>query len=439
MGASRSKPHADDSALSETTTATAMHTHDEKSATPRELESSHEKFLDSIPVERALEDLDAFSEEENILLISSVEVAIGARIGGGTFGQVYAGRVLATGEELAFKMFFGIPPKNQDRGVFNLRDWRENYLLTHRKPGTKVIELVRHFAQNTCHHSAISEIKTLVHLKGHPNIVSIHSVALMPNQGIGPYSHAAPVVEAWIAMERCSGSLMQLIVDQPKRKFTFGAIRSVFMQLLEGLAYVHSKGYVHRDIKSQNVLISEDGVVKIADFGSARKIPTPEENPQTYITTAPFRAPELTALVSHTYDEKIDVWSAGVVFFELLTRTRVFGDFDDPPQMLKAMFAMRGYPSPFALKELRGGRRSHFVEMALMYATCSPMAPRMYEKTAACHGGEAVQWMPLVDAAMSMLEYSSKERPSASEVLACVKASVAMDIKVSDVLDALVP
>ena len=89
--------------------------------------------------------------------------------------------------------------------------------------------------------------------------------------------------------------------------------------MLEGLAYMHSKGYYHRDLKSANVLVSSDGQVKLCDLGLAKYI---DENVKQKLTvtvvTRWYRAPELL-LGDKMYSNKIDIWSIGCMWVELLT------------------------------------------------------------------------------------------------------------------------
>ena len=94
-------------------------------------------------------------------------------------------------------------------------------------------------------------------------------------------------------------------------------IRILLLECLRGLQYIHSQGVIHRDIKPQNILIAEDGVVKICDFGIARER-SAASAPRTCAGTFQYMAPEVVK--GEGYDESADVWSLGCVFYELCWR-----------------------------------------------------------------------------------------------------------------------
>ena len=101
-------------------------------------------------------------------------------------------------------------------------------------------------------------------------------------------------------------------------------IKCIMHQLLDGLEYLHSNSIMHRDIKGANVLINNEGEVKLADFGLAR-LPDKQTNPRytNRVATLWYRAPELL-LGTQSYTSAVDMWSLGCVFFELLTFRPLF-------------------------------------------------------------------------------------------------------------------
>ena len=90
-------------------------------------------------------------------------------------------------------------------------------------------------------------------------------------------------------------------------------------QLLRGLEHCHKHGVLHRDIKGSNLLINNDGVLKIADFGLATSYQPDQSLPLTSrVVTLWYRAPELL-LGATEYGPAIDMWSAGCILAELFT------------------------------------------------------------------------------------------------------------------------
>lgn len=94
-------------------------------------------------------------------------------------------------------------------------------------------------------------------------------------------------------------------------------VRHYMKQLIQGLMYIRDCGVIHRDIKPENILVTEDDVLKIADFGWAC-----EKKSKSCVGTCYYNAPEM--IYNQIYDFKSDIWSMGVVFYELLYKKRPF-------------------------------------------------------------------------------------------------------------------
>lgn len=114
-----------------------------------------------------------------------------------------------------------------------------------------------------------------------------------------------------------------------------GAVRCVQLiirQLVEAIAYLHSKGYVHRDLKPQNILIGRRGEVKIADFGLSRAFTFPVRQYTPSVITWWYRPPELLLGTSY-YDSKVDVWSLGCILAELANGRPLMPGDSEPDQL----------------------------------------------------------------------------------------------------------
>ena len=96
-------------------------------------------------------------------------------------------------------------------------------------------------------------------------------------------------------------------------------IKSYILQTLLGLEYLHSNWILHRDLKPNNLLMNQDGVLKIADFGLAKFYGSPNRQYTHIVVTRWYRAPELL-FGARNYGVGIDVWAVGCILAELLLR-----------------------------------------------------------------------------------------------------------------------
>lgn len=121
---------------------------------------------------------------------------------------------------------------------------------------------------------------------------------------------------AWLVMEYCLGSTSD-IVEVHKKPLREEEIAAICNDALSGLEYLHSFKYIHRDVKAGNILLTEDGTVKLADFGSA----TMNSPANSFVGSPYWIAPELIlAMEEGTYDVKVDIWSLGITCIELAER-----------------------------------------------------------------------------------------------------------------------
>jgi len=141
-----------------------------------------------------------------------------------------------------------------------------------------------------------------------------------------------------------------------KRKPTTRLVKTLFYQLCLALEHIHNKNICHRDLTPNNVLISAEGELKMADFGSA-KILDADHVSMSYICSRYYRAPELL-MGSTNYSTKIDIWSAGCILAEMLMGKPIFAGVDTQDQFVKIVLVL-GTPSLSDLWAMKKNYKQH--------------------------------------------------------------------------------
>ncbi|KAH6892276.1 hypothetical protein B0T10DRAFT_401584 [Thelonectria olida] len=178
--------------------------------------------------------------------------------------------------------------------------------------------------------TAVREIKLLQSLR-HVNIVNLQEVMVEKN-------------DCFMVFEYMSHDLTGLL-NHPSFKLDAAQKKHLAKQLFEGLDYLHTRGVLHRDIKAANILVSNEGILKLADFGLARFYAKRHQLDYTNrVITIWYRSPEL--LLGETkYTAAVDVWSAACVMVEIFTRNAIFpGDGTELSQIEK-IYNLMGTPN----------------------------------------------------------------------------------------------
>ncbi|KAK3179418.1 hypothetical protein Dsin_032781 [Dipteronia sinensis] len=194
--------------------------------------------------------------------------------------------------------------------------------------------------------TALREIKLLKQLD-HPNVLKLEEMAVERSKNLTKKSSMFMVTPY---MDHDLSGLLQ----NPNVRFTEPQIKCYLKQLLEGCAYLHENRILHRDMKAANLLISNKGVLQIADFGLAR--PYDDEPPKagkgggeatreytTLVVTRWYRPPELL-LQLRKYTTAIDMWGVGCVFAEMFKRKPILAGDSDLNQALM-IFDLVGSPT----------------------------------------------------------------------------------------------
>ena len=210
------------------------------------------------------------------------------QVGEGTYGKVYKGKNILTNDLVALKKL-------------RLESEREGFPITsHREIG-----LLQSF--------------------DHENIVGLNEIMVEKNQVfmIFPYMN-----------HDLSGILQQNNIE-----ISNSEKKNLFNQLLKGIQYLHLNRIIHRDIKGSNILIDNNGILKITDFGLARKMKNIDENKlnpnyTNRVITLWYRPPEIL-LGSTNYGREIDIWGIGCLLLELFTRKAIFQGINEIDQLWK--------------------------------------------------------------------------------------------------------
>lgn len=176
---------------------------------------------------------------------------------------------------------------------------------------------------------SLREIKTL-QLCRHPNVMSLEEV-VVGNSGATVY----------LLMEYVENDVFSLMENREK-PFTIAETKTLMKHLLAGVAHLHENWVIHRDIKPANLLMSNQGILKLADFGLAREYGSPIAPMTQGVVTLRYRAPEV--LLGGEYTTVVDVWACGCIFAEFLTKTALFAGHSELEQLDK-IFKILGTPS----------------------------------------------------------------------------------------------
>lgn len=311
-----------------------------------------------------------------------------ARIGSGTYGDVYKAKHTNTGELAAVKII-----KIEPGDEFNL----------------------------------IKQEIDMLKDNEHKNIVRY----------FGSYLRTQKL---WIAMEFCGGGSMQDIyhITGPLQE---KQIAYVSRETLRGLSYLHRKNIMHRDIKGANILLTDTGDVKLADFGVSAQITQTIGKRKSFIGTPYWMAPEVAAVERKGgYDVKCDVWAVGITGIEMAELQPP--NFDLHPMRALFLMSQRSFKPPKLKDQSRSGwsKEFHdFIKVALTKSSRSrPTAEQLLRHSFVIQAG-------LMSHLCSELIEKSRNptRPQRAEELdeedhdivgpSCVKGSGGKDLEATEV------
>ncbi|XP_069679877.1 cyclin-dependent kinase 7 isoform X2 [Periplaneta americana] len=183
-------------------------------------------------------------------------------------------------------------------------------------------------AQDGINRTALREIKLLQELK-HPNIINLMDV----------FGHKSNVSLVFDFMD----TDLEVIIKDNNIVLTPANIKAYMLMTLQGLEYLHINWILHRDLKPNNLLVNNNGVLKIGDFGLAKFFGSPNRIYTHQVVTRWYRAPELL-FGARMYGGGIDMWAIGCILAELLLRVPFFPGESDLDQLTR-IFQVLGTPT----------------------------------------------------------------------------------------------
>lgn len=238
----------------------------------------------------------------------------------GTYGYVSRAKEGATGRIVALKKL-KIEPA--DRNGFPVTALRE-------------IKVLRN-----CEHRNIVQLLEIVSDQASKFPRSVPPSTLSPFPSTWKKKTLTPP-SVYLVLEFVEHDLRSILEDMTDA-FLPSEIKQLMLQLTSGVSYLHANYILHRDLKTSNLLLSNKGQLKIADFGMARHVGDPAPKLTTLVVTLWYRAPELL-LGAKDYGPAIDMWSVGCVFAELLERTAIFKGSNEADQIAR-IFDGLGLPT----------------------------------------------------------------------------------------------
>ncbi|KAG2829307.1 Cyclin-dependent kinase [Phytophthora cactorum] len=175
--------------------------------------------------------------------------------------------------------------------------------------------------------TALRETNVLLALD-HPNIVQVREMVV----GSTPD-------KIYMVMDYAENDLKHVMQTKMKAPWLQSEVKYLLHSLLSAVAYMHDRWYIHRDLKTSNLLYDARGVLKICDFGLARKYGSPLRTYTQLVVTLWYRSPELL-LGAKDYSTAVDMWSVGCIFAEMLLMKPLFagrGELDQTDQIFKLL------------------------------------------------------------------------------------------------------
>eukprot|EP01113_Clastostelium_recurvatum_P031505 TRINITY_DN3939_c0_g2_i1.p1 TRINITY_DN3939_c0_g2~~TRINITY_DN3939_c0_g2_i1.p1 ORF type:complete len:673 (-),score=209.78 TRINITY_DN3939_c0_g2_i1:87-1847(-) len=148
------------------------------------------------------------------------------------------------------------------------------------------------------------EAELMKTISPHPNVLQLYGVVTEPRFLI-------------VTEFMDQGGLHAKLVDQKRQPLSLDLLKRIVMSVALGMNHLHEEGIIHRDLAARNILVNKTWDVKVADFGMSREATLEEESQQTQSTVGPLKWMSPESIINRQYSKKSDVWSFGVVVWEV--------------------------------------------------------------------------------------------------------------------------
>ncbi|KAL9538345.1 hypothetical protein MBANPS3_011002 [Mucor bainieri] len=212
--------------------------------------------------------------------------------------------------------------------------------------------------------------------------------------------------DVWIVMEYMEGGSLTDIVTQ--NYMAEREIAAVCLEVLHGLDYLHSRGIIHRDIKSDNILIGMQGQIKLSDFGYCAQIDKKQSKRTTLAGTPCWMAPEVVQ--RKEYGPSVDIWSLGITAIEMVEGSPPH--LEDPEQAIRLLTTQRVPPSLKDPEQLSVTFRDFLGKCLKFNAESRPTAAELLQHPFLTKAAPLACLLPLIESAKKSAALDDYPSPS---------------------------